>query len=227
MDTLEERVTRGLQEVADTAPSYVRGDDTHVRGADSRISAPRLVGVAAATVLAIGGVAWTTTLPNHNEPQEATPSAADRPSQPDDTAESPTRDDVIEVTERFANLQDVAGFGRTEVTYDPPRVALRWVGEPPPRVAAMLGEQPNGVEVVLLPAAFSQAELAVATKRVFEADENPRGEMSAVLPTPQMDGLIAEVSAAWRGSEEDLRKAAGLPVDIRRVDGPAQLLGGD
>lgn len=139
------------------------------------------------------------------------------------------RMDAVRDIGASVDLPAEKGFGKVVLDFDNQQVRLYWKGAPPPDVFSRLGTQPNGVELVLEPAVYSDVDLLVAGGRILDAGRLPGGlRIQGVARTPSMSGLIAEVTLAdlaarSAGSDQSPRRAllevdlssiAGVPVDV-------------
>lgn len=139
------------------------------------------------------------------------------------------RMDAVRDVGASVDLSTEKGFGKVVLDLDKQQVHLYWKGTPPAEVLYGLGTQPNGVELILEQAVYSDVELLVAGERILDAGRLKGGvRIQGVARTPNMSGLIAEVTRAdlqarSAGNEEspqrallevDLGSIAGVPVDV-------------
>lgn len=133
-----------------------------------------------------------------------------------------------ETSEELTALWQEPGFGEVFVDYEEATVTVYWKGTPPESVMSAIGLQPNGVEVFLEEAPYSNDELVAAGRRVLKAELNQRDKdvrLAGASPNRELSGIIVEVIAGTnlaqdeRETAEGLEDIAGLPVTTTVVEG--------
>ena len=124
-----------------------------------------------------------------------------------------TRPEVYDLLERLgAAAGDSPDFGTTGLSLDRTRVTVRWFGELPAAVRAVLDAAPEGLTVTVAPTAFRPGDLRAEAERL--AAENP-GVVGAAAARPEGDGVElvvpADVAASAGGPEQAL---AGVTSDF-------------
>ncbi|MDZ7577768.1 MAG: hypothetical protein U0904_06295 [Candidatus Nanopelagicales bacterium] len=119
------------------------------------------------------------------------------------------------------------GFGGVWLDPDVGSVTFAWKGEPGRRVARKLARPPKGVSVTVTSAAYTQAELDVATGKLWERCGKLRRSTGWSLvessPSQTGSGLDAEVVAVSGADQDGLKstrgvfsKAVGVPVTVTK-----------
>jgi hypothetical protein len=126
---------------------------------------------------------------------------------------------VDETANELASFIDSPGYGQVSLDYKSAHVTVSWSGEPPRQVRELVGEQPNGVTVLLRQVPYSQPELMAAGDKVWDKLAKDGAQVATLYPNDSLTGIVVEIVKPWSGTEEELGDVAGLPVTVRFVTG--------